>query len=194
MQTPSFPTFASSRKTNSPAFQLIYNILVETYPKMKRLSKELILENTLTLDEYYEWLYTNKISCCPKPWCWYIKNGEFIADEMRGQVLGVTRKNNYPLFRMMDKWDWRSCDDVEVPCNHEIVVVNIEPLFEERAYIYGAELDSDTDTDEEDVVEPIKKPAVGTVLKLNITTDEGEDLESLIERMIEKSVHIKLNK
>jgi hypothetical protein len=68
-----------------------------------------------TWDEYKEWVYKYKIeSMCEPPFCWYIKTGEFIADEMRGQVIGLYRdksETGWGEWQEMDKYDWRYMDE-----------------------------------------------------------------------------------
>ena len=76
---------------------------------------EQMMKYITTWEDYKEWVYTHKIETkCDKPYCWYINTGEFIADEMRGQVIGLYRdksETGWGDWQVMDKYDWRYMDE-----------------------------------------------------------------------------------
>ena len=114
----------------------LYNTLLNWKCGYEKYSKKQITEHTMSWGEYSEWIYKYKIkSMCSEPYCYYIKTGAFIADEMRGQVLGIYRErlgigaNNWSSMWIMDKYDWRAMDrDNDLDPEREYWIINTEEL------------------------------------------------------------------
>jgi len=93
----------------------IYSTLLQENDKYSRYTKEQVYKYVSDYSDYSEWIWTNKINrMCPEPFAYHIKTGSFIADEMRGQVVGLWRektKDGWSSLAVMTKWDWRYMDE-----------------------------------------------------------------------------------
>ena len=101
-------------------------------------SLETVRNHTMTYEDYQNWVWTTKIQhYCPAPFHYYIKVGEFIANEMLGDVVGYSRRKNadgWCSFVEMGKYDWRYLD--EVVCDMSVAdgelehwIINLEDLI-----------------------------------------------------------------
>jgi len=93
----------------------IYSTLLQENNNYSKYTKAQVYKYTTDYFEYSEWIWANKINTmCPEPFAFHIKIGSFIADEMRGQVVGLYRDKNkegWSSLKVMTKWDWRYMDE-----------------------------------------------------------------------------------
>ena len=93
----------------------IYSTLLQDDNKYSSYSKGQVLKYVMDYSNYSEWIWCNKINLiCPAPFAFHIKTGSFIADEMRGQVVGLWRERmngDWSSLAVMTKSEWRDMDD-----------------------------------------------------------------------------------
>jgi len=93
----------------------IYTVLLQEDDKYRRYSRSQVKKYVMSYSDYSEWIWDNKINrMCPEPFSFHIKTGSFIADEMRGQVVGLWRektKDGWSSLAVMTKWEWRYMDE-----------------------------------------------------------------------------------
>jgi hypothetical protein len=152
--------------------KLIRKALIEEMPSMKQYSVNAIYKHIVTLDDYKTWVWENKIyRICPAPYCYHIKTGAFIADEMKGQVIGLfkERKSNgdFAEYEIMDKYEWRYIDEDNLQAYKLGMVRTIKVLANtdwsdpERVYwvVNTEELEAD-DSDSEDENESLDEETI----------------------------------
>lgn len=93
----------------------IYDQMVEFDSRYSKYSLKTMTKYITNYDSYSEWVWDNKIKrMCPEPFSFYVKVGAFIADEMRGQVLGLYREKTtegWGDLVVMSKYEWRYMDE-----------------------------------------------------------------------------------
>jgi hypothetical protein len=93
----------------------IYSTLLQENNNYSKYTKAQVYKYTTDYFDYSEWIWANKINTmCPEPFAFHIKIGSFIADEMKGQVVGLWRektKDGWSSLAVMTKWDWRYMDE-----------------------------------------------------------------------------------
>jgi hypothetical protein len=103
--------------------------------------------------DYSEWVWDNKINrMCPEPFSFHIKTGSFIADEMRGQVVGLWRektKDGWSSLAVMTKWEWRYMDEDSLQTYKSAINSLHGGASEEREYyiINTEQMEADIDAE-----------------------------------------------
>jgi hypothetical protein len=129
----------------------IYTTLLQEDNKYSRYSRSQVKKYVMDYSDYSEWIWDNKINrMCPEPFSFHIKTGSFIADEMRGQVVGLWRektKDGWSSLAVMTKWEWRYMDEDSLQTYKEgINSLYGRPSEEREYYIINTEqMEADID-------------------------------------------------
>ena len=122
----------------------IYALMCDFNEKYEEYSIKQMAKYITDYFEYQDWVWNTKINrMCPEPFSFHIKTGSFIADEMKGQVLGVYREktlDGYTDFQVMTKHEWRNMDIDTFNDTNEYWILNLEDM-EAREYMDEDELD-----------------------------------------------------
>jgi hypothetical protein len=122
----------------------IYTVLLQEDNKYSRYSRSQVKKYVMEYSDYSEWIWDNKIKImCPEPFAFHIKTGSFIADEMRGQVVGLWRektKDGWSSLAVMTKWDWRYMDEDSLQTYKSAInSIHNMPSEEKEYYIVNTE-------------------------------------------------------